>query len=230
MAYKQKGYRFENDWPIEEMRTDIEEAVKTGLVIPINVEVKAEQTVLNFENISKWLSEAKTIALMNCSCKMKRKHCDAPLEVCIALNGWAEYYLKSEEAKYREPHKVDVDEALKALKKADEAGLVHLAYIYTDNRNEGKPDAICSCCSCCCSILGGILRYGMAPHLLKASARSERDESKCENCGVCVDRCHFGARTMENDHLVYDESKCLGCGLCVSTCPTGANKLNQLSS
>jgi NAD-dependent dihydropyrimidine dehydrogenase PreA subunit len=160
---------------------------------------------------------------------MKRKHCDAPLKVCIALNGWADKYLTSDEFKARQPCKVTIDEALNALKKSNEAGLVHMAYIYTDNKNNGNPDAICSCCSCCCSILGGILRFGMAPHLLKASAKSIRDSSKCENCGVCVDRCHFGARKVENGKLVYDEGKCFGCGLCVNTCPTQAISLSQMN-
>lgn len=229
MAHKQPGYRYDNDWSLEEMRIDTESAVKTGLVIPAMVEIKAQHTVLNFERVKKYITDAKTIVLMNCSCKMKRKHCDAPIDVCIALNGWAEKYLSSDEFKARQPHKATVDEALKALKKSNEAGLVHMAYIYTDNRNNGNPDAICSCCSCCCSILGGILRFGMAPHLLKGSAKSSRDASKCENCGVCVDRCHFGARTMENGRLIYDEDKCLGCGLCVTTCPTQAISLSQLN-
>jgi ferredoxin len=230
MAHKQKGYRFENDWTLEEMRADTESGIKSGLVLPIGVEIKAEHTVLNTERVRRYITEADTIALMNCSCKMKRKHCDSPLDVCISLNGWAEKYLTSDDFKVRKPRKVTVDEAFDALKRSDEAGLVHMAYIYTDNKNNGNPDAICACCSCCCSILGGILRFGMAPHLLKATAKSERDESKCKNCGTCADRCHFGAREMVNGSLIFDNRKCFGCGLCISTCPTGANSLHQLPS
>ncbi|MBD3207398.1 ferredoxin, partial [Candidatus Bathyarchaeota archaeon] len=44
---------------------------------------------------------------------------------------------------------------------------------------------------------------------------------------VCVDRCTFEARKLEDGELVYDETHCFGCGLCVSTCPTETIKLIQ---
>jgi NAD-dependent dihydropyrimidine dehydrogenase PreA subunit len=227
MAHKQPGYRFENDWSLEEMREDTEKAVQNALVIPIGVEINADNTVLNLDTVKKYLTEAKTIALMNCSCKTKRNHCNSPRDVCIALNGWAEHYLVSDKNTARQARRVDVDEAFDALKRGNEAGLVLMAYIYSDNRNDGNPDAICSCCSCCCSILGGTLRMGLAPHLLKASAKSEIDKSKCVNCGTCVERCHFGARKMVDGKMVYNKDLCFGCGLCVSTCPKKAISLTQ---
>ena len=229
MAHKHPGFRFENDWSLEEMREDTEKAVKNALVIPIGVEINADNTVLNLETVKKYLVEAKTIALMNCSCKTKRKNCNSPRDVCTALNGWAEHYLVKDRFTARQARRVDVDEAFDALKRGNEAGLVLMAYIYSDNRNNGNPDAICSCCSCCCSILGGTLRMGLAPHLLKASAKSEIDSSKCVSCGTCVDRCHFGAREIVNGSLVYNKDKCFGCGLCVSTCLMDAIKLVQLA-
>jgi NAD-dependent dihydropyrimidine dehydrogenase PreA subunit len=41
-------------------------------------------------------------------------------------------------------------------------------------------------------------------------------------CGECVERCHFGARRLDEGALAYDPEQCYGCGLCVTTCPAGA--------
>ncbi|MCK4438194.1 4Fe-4S dicluster domain-containing protein [Candidatus Bathyarchaeota archaeon] len=51
------------------------------------------------------------------------------------------------------------------------------------------------------------------------------DEGKCIDCGVCVDRCVFGAREMVDRTLSFNSEQCFGCGLCVSTCPTEAVSL-----
>lgn len=228
MAHKQRGHRFGNDWSLETMRVDMEH-MRTALIVPVNSEIKADHIVLNYDNVRKYVTEAKTISIMDCGCRTKRKHCDAPVGVCIGLNGWAEKFLESEEFRDRRPFRASVDEALETLRRTNEAGLVHMAYIYTDNKNSGKPDVICSCCSCCCEILGATLRYGLAPHLLKASAKSTRDDSKCRNCGTCALRCHFGAREMVNGSLVFNQDKCFGCGLCVSTCPSNVISMRQLS-
>jgi MinD superfamily P-loop ATPase len=51
------------------------------------------------------------------------------------------------------------------------------------------------------------------------------DGSKCIDCGECVKRCVFGARSMVDGEKTYDETRCFGCGLCVYRCPSSAIKL-----
>lgn len=51
------------------------------------------------------------------------------------------------------------------------------------------------------------------------------DSEKCTACGVCVERCHFGANTLANPIAKIDLAKCYGCGLCVSTCSGKARKM-----
>ncbi|MBM3291857.1 4Fe-4S dicluster domain-containing protein [Candidatus Bathyarchaeota archaeon] len=184
--------------------------------------------VLNFDNVKKIVDSAKKITIMDCSCRKDLKHCDAPLETCMTFDEAAERNLTSDDPRTHSfrPHPITHEEAMEVLRKSSEVGLIHMAYVGKDNPE--KIDTICSCCSCCCEPLGGILRFGMAPHLLKASAKSVDDHSKCINCGVCVDRCHFGARKIVDGELKYDQSRCFGCGVCVSTCPTNAISLNQL--
>lgn len=50
------------------------------------------------------------------------------------------------------------------------------------------------------------------------------DREKCTRCGLCVERCHFGANSMNGSGEV-DLAKCYGCGLCVSSCAGGARSM-----
>jgi MinD superfamily P-loop ATPase len=98
---------------------------------------------------------------------------------------------------------------------------------YTFRKDPGKITKICSCCSCCCQTLSGLVRFGTAKHVIPAGsiARDERD--LCTNCGVCVKRCQFEARSLEDGKMTYNPDLCYGCGLCVSTCGPGAISLEK---
>jgi heterodisulfide reductase subunit A len=47
------------------------------------------------------------------------------------------------------------------------------------------------------------------------------DQSACVKCGICVDKCPYGALRL-NEQLEVIEALCKGCGTCVAACPTGA--------
>lgn len=47
------------------------------------------------------------------------------------------------------------------------------------------------------------------------------DAEKCISCGICVNKCDFGA-IQTPDTAVIDESKCIGCAGCIAVCPQGA--------
>jgi ferredoxin len=117
---------------------------------------------------------------------------------------------------------ITLDEALKVLEKTHEVGLIHMAYGHSEFFKPGVVNSVCSCCTCCCGPLSGILRFGLAPHILKGFSIEATNISACTSCGVCVERCQFGAREMVNGNLSINKDLCFGCGLCVSTCPTKA--------
>ncbi len=48
------------------------------------------------------------------------------------------------------------------------------------------------------------------------------DKDLCINCGKCVERCIFDARTFDDSQMLYNSGLCLGCGLCVTVCPARA--------
>ena len=217
MAHKKQGYRFENDWTRERLETRTFQNYKEAITVPVNVEIDAEHLVLNLDNVKQILGKARTISVMDCTCRVERGHCDAPVNTCIDMNEVAERNIANGVAR-----EVALDEALDVLERTHEAGLVHMALGQGEFYKPGVINSVCSCCSCCCSILSGILRFGLAPHLLQSQAISVTDASACTECGVCVDRCQFGAREMANGSLAFNPDVCFGCSLCVSTCPTNA--------
>ncbi len=49
------------------------------------------------------------------------------------------------------------------------------------------------------------------------------DESKCKKCGVCVDKCPYGAIRQEKGQPAnIITASCHGCGTCVAECPSHA--------
>ena len=52
------------------------------------------------------------------------------------------------------------------------------------------------------------------------------DSDKCNLCGVCINKCPFGALSMETEGIDVNE-KCRMCGVCVKACPEGAIRFEQ---
>jgi Pyruvate/2-oxoacid:ferredoxin oxidoreductase delta subunit len=212
MVSSPKDESFYTEKQLQEIADDIDKAV----TIPVNIMIEADHRVYDFSEVKEILSEAQRIVVQDCGCKTAYGNCDSPRDVCLGLDCEVDYALKNKGAHAKE---ITLDEALGVLRRSHEAGLVHMAYVM---KGEEKPTLLCSCCSCCCHTLGGLLRHGIHAQVLSSKYIASDDEVKCIDCSDCVSRCVFEARRMESDKLVYDASKCLGCGLCVTTCPTNA--------
>lgn len=203
-----------NEWEEKELKRLLEKY--TAVTIPVKVSIDAKQQVLDTENVKKILSNAEMIALQDCYCREIIKNCDKPLEVCISLDEGAVYAIEKEGAR-----EVSLKEALAVLEMSHKAGLVHLAY-----HREGEDcKIICSCCSCCCHHLIGLMQFGYHEAVVKSDFVAKVEESLCTGCGLCVDRCQFGAWGNGDNDAVLDCERCFGCGLCVSSCPAGAVSL-----
>lgn len=75
-------------------------------------------------------------------------------------------------------------------------------------------EGICFCCDDCC----GYFR-DPTEHCDKGDLVAFTDLNLCTDCGVCVEVCYFGARTMAAGGLAVDADRCYGCGLCAAVCP-----------
>lgn len=204
----------ENEWNEKELRKHTEDMV--AVTVPVNIHIEGKQKILDLMVAEKLLTSARVISLGNCDCRTKMKKCDAPLDVCLCLDKYAEDLIKSGDARA-----VSVEQALDALRRSHEAGLVHLAFT---NKGDERPFAICSCCSCCCHALSSLLRFNI-PAVAESEHVAFQDEERCADCGICVGRCQFDARRLVDGKLVFNGAKCFGCGLCVTACPTEAISL-----
>jgi NAD-dependent dihydropyrimidine dehydrogenase PreA subunit len=114
------------------------------------------------------------------------------------------------------------DEAKKLLQQLHDEGLIQ-AFLAC-MRSKGWVFLICSCDREICipfrahQLVGGEVFPGLDIVYL--------DSEKCTGCGVCVERCHFGANSLNGAGTCeVDLTKCYGCGLCVSTCSGSARRL-----
>jgi len=185
-----------------------------GITLSVNTLIEADHNVYDLSEAKAILSKARRIVVGDCPCRSEHHRCDAPIDVCLTLDNEADRSMKRGE-KNRE---VTLDEALSILKRSHEAGLVHMAYVA---KGADRPKILCSCCACCCNTLRPMVEKDTFELILSSKKVAEDNNEKCTACGVCVQRCVFGARKLQNGVLVYHPSRCMGCGVCVSTCPTG---------
>ncbi len=186
-------------------------------IIPVDESLETKQWVLPSEQAYKLLKSVDSIALQACECRSHYQRCENPREVCLLFDEVAESFICRKKAR-----KITIDEAAEILKEANSSGLVHLA-LYMPNH---KVYALCSCCSCCCHEMQIIREYGRCELMLHSQYIAETDPSLCMNCAMCIDRCFFSARSInEKGELFYKPEICLGCGLCVSACPCNATRM-----
>lgn len=209
--------RFENDWTAEQLERTIKRFNKV-VTIPIYAQIKDEHLVLHFNEARRILESANKIVLMDCTCRVQKGNCDAPVRTCLRLNERAVQAMGIDELKHLNPVEVTVDEAIKVLEASHRQGLIHLAIAV----DQGEINEVCSCCECCCMALSAITRLKLAPHLLTSTVVISNDVLRCIRCGACVERCHFDALEILNELLIVHKDKCIGCGLCLSSCPTQA--------
>jgi len=108
---------------------------------------------------------------------------------------------------------------LDVLKTAQEAGLIHS----TMNIREGQ-SYICNCCTCCCGVMGALIKYDQPNAFVKSDFLLQIEEEACSGCGTCIDRCQFNALEVI-DGVCTVNKRCVGCGVCAMVCPEDAMSL-----
>lgn len=185
-------------------------------VIPLKTKIEGMPTLAPTEEILEIIKRVPAVSIGYCYCRAKYKNCDNPVWTCIHI-GSAKHL---EELSKKIPLKSSsYEEVEKLLYKANELGLVHQLltapspeYVYV----------ICSCCPCCCVMLRNAIDYQIHGVVLPSNFIAELNEKECNNCGICLERCHFNALSSGKDKVILDVNLCVGCGLCVNTCPTTA--------
>jgi Pyruvate/2-oxoacid:ferredoxin oxidoreductase delta subunit len=181
--------------------------------------------VLAFERASEVVGGARAWAVSLCYCRHEAEHlgraCGAPMEICLSLNGGAEFV-----ARRGFGRAIEREEALAILADARGRGLVQIA----DNV-ANRPTFVCNCCGCCCEQLRGASHHGLAA--VNPSGFTPRsDPARCAGCSRCARACPVAAIAMvpvrregrPRNALApdVDHDRCIGCGVCAGACAKGA--------
>ncbi|UCE95603.1 MAG: 4Fe-4S binding protein [Candidatus Bathyarchaeota archaeon] len=206
----------QKDWTKEEIEKEyVGEMI--AVTVPVNVHLQGKQRILGLAEMKDILKEARLISVGECGCRSRVKMCDAPEDVCLGLDEKAE-----EEIKRGSARRVSLEKALEVLERSHDAGLVHIAYTFKDDE---KPRYVCSCCSCCCHSMSGLVRFGIPDAVVASKYVAINSSETCINCNTCTERCQFKARQIKNGEMVFDHKRCFGCGVCTGTCPTNSISL-----
>jgi ferredoxin len=184
-------------------------------VIPLESSVEATPAVETYNRIRDLVREQEVISLSQCICRQEQgllgNECDFPKETCLGFGDFAQYYIDNGLGR-----QLTVDEALQALDRAEEAGLVACP------TNSQKISAICCCCSCCCPILRFSKAMPRPGDNVTSHYEAKLDDEECTGCGLCADRCQMDAIQETDDVWEIVDGRCIGCGLCVADCPVEA--------
>jgi Pyruvate/2-oxoacid:ferredoxin oxidoreductase delta subunit len=188
--------------------------------------------VLPYEDAAQIVQKASFVNLVPCSCRQAARNCDDPLDVCMVLGDDfrggdvpGDAVLDPSQMVGGPPRvrQVPVDEAVETLKRAEEAGLVHI----TMNTREDNW-LICACCRHACHGLRGITQLDIPHAVAPSSYWATVDEDLCNGCAACVERCQVEAVRMRDDDIAeVDYELCLGCGICTSQCAPEALRLEK---
>jgi len=180
--------------------------------------------VIPLEDADKILELCSPIGLMACICRKGVRAIDERNEEEYTCMGMGAGMLKWE--RWPERYKggvkfVNIDEAKEWNHLLDKRGFVHILMLF------GAPfiGGFCQCDYPDCNALRNAVDFGLGT--LKSHYVAEVDYDICNGCGICAQRCQFGALKFEvtSEKANIDQFKCYGCGLCETGCPRGAIKL-----
>jgi len=169
--------------------------VPFGRVIPIEQSIDATPGlgVIAFpsDRYSELVDRAKkSLCLVNvCTCRFGKtligEGCGREKNTCSTMGLPAEGAIKSGMGR-----RVSKEEFMDAKLKATEAGLVHMS------ENVLDPMLVCSCCSCCCEVMGMLKKFSNPAALNQNHFLAAVDEDACPGCGICVKKCPMDAISM----------------------------------
>jgi len=187
-------------------------SIPMSRIIAVDQKIAYGMDIFPHERAAELVKNSTKIALGQCQCRFSAGKCDAPLDVCIMLNNWADFTVDRGLAVA-----ISEEAALDTLRRAQEAGLVHTA-----TNTKGPVPYICNCCPCCCYMLRGVVQL-KRDTLASSRFVATVDLERCSGCELCQSRCPFEAVQYDDQgkaEIVIEQ--CYGCGLCSATCPEEA--------
>ncbi|MDY6904411.1 MAG: 4Fe-4S binding protein [Thermodesulfobacteriota bacterium] len=193
--------------------------------IPLQAPVDHQSRVVNKGFMAEMIDCHDRFAVANvCQCRQVQRfrgeackradHTDG----CLVFGSFADGLIKAKSGRY-----VEKAEMREIVAERWEKGLV----FFTANVSAKSPNAICTCCDCCCHFLETVNHYQGKNLVAPPEVIAVVDEVKCNHCGRCIKACNTHAHRISNKTHFYDAEKCIGCGLCVSACPENAITMQE---
>jgi NAD-dependent dihydropyrimidine dehydrogenase PreA subunit len=184
--------------------------------------------VLPLEEISELVLKADTIVRMPCACRWTAKKKE--IRCCYGVSYGPEAWYREIDMSYfgkasaEGLESVEREEAVRQIEEMEDYGAVHTIWTMV------TPfiGAICNCAAHDCIAMRTLSGIGVET-MARAEYVAVVDEELCEGCGLCYERCQFGAiaSVREGGRITSrtDRQRCFGCGLCRTVCGPGAIRL-----
>jgi NAD-dependent dihydropyrimidine dehydrogenase PreA subunit len=193
--------------------------------IPVDISIPVEHPAASYDQIQAIVEAANgPFIVLPCICREKAASHGTPcrvttrLETCLGFGDAAAEVL-------RRKHGRDITraEVFSILQRNENDGLV------LQPSNAQSPAFVCSCCGCCCGMLGMQKLLTRPVDFWTTSFHAAVDETFCEGCGKCVKRCQVNAVSLSGSRKLAEVNldRCIGCGLCVPTCESHAIHLEK---
>jgi ferredoxin len=208
-------------WIQETRGGSLSDAPAARRIIPIEESISFSLVIHPYEQASEMLATARSWGVLDCMCRRRTglagQGCGHLLECCLVF--------APDEGAYDDDElirAISLEESVRILRQAADDGLVHT----TGNIGDYTSN-ICNCCPCCCSLLRGVVEFDRPTVVAHSVFRATVDQTVCEGCGDCIERCHFAAVSLPEGVCVVDPARCVGCGLCASACSVDALSLRR---
>ena len=186
--------------------------------IPVAKSIHPQHNASTFDEVAALLQQAEEpFVIFECICRKKKSLAGHTCKVtdrketCLAVGSMARTALRSGSGR-----EITREDALSIIEQNQKQGLV------LQPSNSQKAEFICSCCGCCCGMLGIHQALPKPMEFWASNFYAAVDRATCEGCGACVKRCQVDAVKVsaKKQPAVLDLDRCLGCGVCVPACPT----------
>ena len=186
--------------------------------IPVAKSIHPQHNASTFDEVAALLQQAEEpFVIFECICRKKKSLAGHTCKVtdrketCLAVGSMARTALQSGSGR-----EITREDALSIIEQNQKQGLV------LQPSNSQKAEFICSCCGCCCGMLGIHQALPKPMEFWASNFYAAVDRATCEGCGACVKRCQVDAVKVsaKKQPAVLDLDRCLGCGVCVPACPT----------